>query len=225
MKNRHVHIAGAKLLFHFLGKSGQEHNIELTDRRLAHIVKQCQELPGYELFQYIDENGVRCAVDSADVNRYIREVAGQDFTAKDFRTWAGTLLATRELYAAGPCGNEQETKKAVVEAVKRVARHLGNRPATCRKYYIHPAIQTAYADGSLFSTMEAGEQQQAAYGGLGLRPEEYSVMVIIAAHQERIAEGARTAPRSHRRPSSRRSHRRALRPTTMKKRSLARRFQ
>ena len=226
MKNRHVHIAGAKLLFHFRGKSGQEHNIELTDRRLAHIVKQCQELPGYELFQYIDENGARCAVDSADVNRYIREVAGQDFTAKDFRTWAGTLLATRELYAAGPYRNEQETKKAVVEAVKRVARHLGNRPATCRKYYIHPAIQTAYADGSLFSTMEAGEQQQVAYGGLGLRPEEYCVMVIIAAHQERVAEEARAAaPRSHRRPSSRPSRRRALHPTTMRKSSLARRLQ
>jgi len=225
MKNRHVHIAGAKLLFHFRGKSGQEHNIELTDRRLARIVKECQDLPGYELFQYVDEDGVGCSVDSADVNRYIRDVAGQDFTAKDFRTWDGTILATRELYAAGPCSTGQETKKAVVEAIKRVARQLGNRPATCRKYYIHPAIQAAYSDGSLFSTMEAGKQQEAAYGGLGLRPEEYCVMVIIAAYQERLAQETLAAAPKSRRPSSRPLRRRALRPATMKKRSLALRLQ
>ena len=111
----------------------------------------------------MDESGARCAVDSADVNRYIRDMAGQDFTAKDFRTWAGTVLATRELYAAGPCRDEKEGKSSVVEAVKRVARQLGNRPATCRKYYIHPAILEAYSDGLLFSTMEAGEERA---GGL-----------------------------------------------------------
>jgi len=112
-------------------------------------------------------------------------------------------LATRELYAAGPCRNEKQAKKFVVEAVKRVAQRLGNRPATCRKYYIHPAILDAYSDGRLFSTMEAGEQQQAAYGGLGLRPEEYSVMVIIADHQEKVAREAQaTTSRSHRSSSS-----------------------
>ena len=222
MKSRHVRIAGAKLHFHFRGKSGQEHSIELTDLRLARIVKQCQDLPGYELFQYMDENGVGCAIDSADVNRYIRDVTGQDFTAKDFRTWAGTILTTRELYAAGPCRNEKEGRKTMVEVVKRVARQLGNRPATCRKYYIHPAIPKAYADGSLFSTMVAGEQQQADYGGLGLRPEEYCVMVIIAADQERLARETRAnVAGSHRiRPP----HRRTLRPTTRKERSLVRRL-
>jgi DNA topoisomerase-1 len=207
MKSRHVRIAGAKLLFNFRGKSGQEHSIELTDLRLARIVKQCQDLPGYELFQYIDEDGAGSAVDSADVNRYIRDVAGQDFTAKDFRTWAGTILAARELYAAGRRRDEKEIKTAVVAAVKRVAQQLGNRPATCRKYYIHPAMLEAYSDGTLFSTMEAGEQQQAAYGGLGLKPEEYCVMVIIAADQERLAGEARAKGiGSHRR--SRRSSRR-----------------
>ncbi len=224
MKSRHVRIAGAKLHFHFRGKSGQEHSIELTDLRLARIVKQCQDLPGSDLFQYMDENGVACAIDSGDVNRYIRDVAGQDFTAKDFRTWAGTILITRELYAAGPCRNEQHGKKTMVEAVKRVAQQLGNRPATCRKYYIHPAIAEAYSDGSLFSTMKAGEQQQAAYGGLGLRPEEYCVMVIVAADQERLAREARaTSVGSHHvsRPSSRPPRRRTLRPTTRKKRLLA----
>jgi DNA topoisomerase-1 len=191
MKGRHVHIAGARLLFHFRGKSGQEHRIELTDRRLANIVRRCQELPGYELFEYVGEDGKACAIDSADVNRYIREVSGQDFTAKDFRTWAGTVLAVRELAGAGRSRNERQAKKAIAGAVKAVAGKLGNRPATCRKYYIHPAILDAYADGSLFPTMREGEQQESAYSGLGLRTEEYCVMVIIAAHQEKLAKAVR----------------------------------
>jgi DNA topoisomerase I len=191
MKDRHVRIAGSKLLFHFRGKSGQEHGIELTDRRLANIVKQCRDLPGYDLFQYIDEEGRPCAVDSADVNRYIHDIAGSDFTAKDFRTWAGTVLAVHELCAVGPCRNESSGTRAIVNAVKSVARQLGNRPATCRKYYIHPAILDAYSDGSLFSAMRQGEQQQTAYNGLGLRPEEYGAMVVVAEHQERLARQAR----------------------------------
>lgn len=191
MKDRHVRIAGSKLLFRFRGKSGQEHSIELTDRRLANIVKQCRDLPGYELFQYIGEDGEACAVDSADVNRYIRDIAGRDFTAKDFRTWAGTVLAVRELCGAGPCRNETAGKHTIVNAVKGVAGRLGNRPATCRKYYIHPAILDAYSDGSLFSAMRQGELQQTAYHGLGLRPEEYCVMVVVAEHQERLARQAR----------------------------------
>jgi len=191
MKDRHVRIAGTRLLFHFRGKSGQEHSIELTDRRLANIVKRCQELPGYELFQYIGDNGAPCAIDSADVNQYIREISGHDFTAKDFRTWAGALLAVRELSAAGPSHNEREAKKTLVKAVKSVARQLGNRPATCRKYYIHPAILDAYADGSLLPALKCGEQQESAYAGLGLRPEEYCMMVTIAAHQEKLAHSHR----------------------------------
>ena len=191
MRNRHVHIAGAKLLFHFRGKSGQEHTIELTDRRLARVVKRCQDLPGYELFQYVDESGAACAIDSADVNHYIREIAGDEFTAKDFRTWAGAVLAVRELCAAGPARTETEKKKTVVAAVKSVARRLGNRPATCRKYYVHPAIFDAYSDGSLFGTMQQGQQQESAYAGLGLSAEEYCVMVTIASHQEKLAAGAR----------------------------------
>jgi DNA topoisomerase-1 len=192
MKNRHVAIAGSKLMFHFRGKSGQEHHIELSDRRLAKIVQQCRELPGYELFQYLDESGVRCAVDSSDVNQYIREVAGEEFTAKDFRTWAGSVLASRELYAAGPCTSETAGKKIIATAVKSVARQLGNRPATCRKYYVHPAIFDAYLNGSLFPVMDQGKEQDAAYDGKGLRPEEYCVLVIIADHQQKLAQQSRT---------------------------------
>ncbi len=193
MKGRHAKIAGAKLMFHFRGKSGLEHKIELTDERLARIVKQCQDLPGYELFQYVGESGEICRVDSADVNSYIREIAGQDFTAKDFRTWAGTVLAVRELAATGPARNESDAKHAVVHAIKNVSGKLGNRPATCRKYYIHPAVLAAYADQTLFSVMDEGRAQEEAYAGLGLRPEEYSVMVIIAEYQSRLAKAAARA--------------------------------
>ena len=190
MRDRHVRIAGAKLLFRFRGKSGQEHTIELSDQRLARIVKACQDLPGYELFQFVNEAGEICRVDSADVNRYIREICGHDFTAKDFRTWAGTVLAARELHAAGPCTSPTSGKRTIVDAIKSVARRLGNRPATCRKYYIHPAIIDAYSDGTLFPAMQQGEQQNAAYGGMGLRPEEYSVMVLVAEYQQKLAKAA-----------------------------------
>ena len=191
LRNRHVQISGATLRFQFRGKSGQKHDIELTDRRLASIVRRCQELPGYELFEYIDRDGNICPIESDDVNRYIREIAGDEFTAKDFRTWAGTLLALRELAAAGPSRNARQRKQAVIAAIKAVAAQLGNRPATCRKYYVHPAILEAYMDGSLFPVLERGEQQNIAYAGLGLRPEEYAIMVIIAAHQEKLARGER----------------------------------
>jgi DNA topoisomerase-1 len=191
LKNHHVQIAGATLRFHFRGKSGQEHRIELTDRRLAAIVRRCQELPGYELFEYLGEDGKVCAVESADVNRYIREIGGGDFTAKDFRTWAGTLCAARELATAGPSANARQGKRTVATAIKAVAARLGNRPATSRKYYVHPAIVEGYLDGSLFPAFAQGEQQDAAYAGPGLRPEEYAVMVLIAAHQEKLARTAR----------------------------------
>jgi DNA topoisomerase-1 len=190
MRDRHVRIAGARLMFRFRGKSGLEHTVEMTDRRLARIVKQCQDLPGYELFQYVNAAGEVCRVDSADVNRYIREICGHDFTAKDFRTWAGTVLAARELCEASPCSSPAAGKHAIVGAIQSVARQLGNRPSTCRKYYIHPAILDAYTEGLLFPAMRHGEEQNSAYAGLGLRPEEYSVMALIAEHQQKLAKAA-----------------------------------
>jgi DNA topoisomerase-1 len=192
MKDRHARITGGKLLLQFRGKSGQEHRIEVANRRLANIVKRCRDLPGYELFQYVGKNGRARAIDSADVNRYIREIAGEEFTAKDFRTWAGTVLAVRELCSAGAEQDEREGKKAVVAAVTTVAGHLGNRPATCRKYYVHPAVLDSYLDGTLFVTMERGKEQESAYAGMGLSSEEYCVMVTIAAHQEKLARSSRS---------------------------------
>jgi DNA topoisomerase I len=159
--------------------------VALTDRRLAHIVKMCRDLPGYELLQYVDKNGETHRIDSGDVNGYVRQLTGHDFTAKDFRAWAGTLLAARELDAAEPAASATAAKRAIVAAAsKTAARQLGNRPLTCRKYYVHPAVFDAYADRSLFETMAQGREQHEAYRGRGLQPEEYSVMVIIAKAQE-----------------------------------------
>lgn len=185
LRNKHVRLERGTLCLDFKGKSGLRHVIEVHDRRLARVVCQCQDLPGYRLFEYLDDQGVVCTVDSGDINDYVRQVTGQEFTAKDFRTWAGTFLATRAFADLGPAANQRELKTKVAAAVKRVSEQLGNRPATCRKYYIHPAIFDAYSDNSLFEVMREGIEQQRAYGGRGLQAEEYSVMVVIAKHLEK----------------------------------------
>ncbi len=191
MRNRHVRMSGSTLRFDFKGKSGLRHMIELTDPKLARVIRQCQELPGYRLFQYVDEDGSICSVGSEDVNEYLRRITGQEFTAKDFRTWAGTVLAARELVAVGRARTERESKSNIVAAIKGVARRLGNRPATCRKYYIHPAIIDAYSSETLFDAMRQGVEQDQVYRGRGLRPEEYSVMVLITKHLHEAPPAAR----------------------------------
>jgi len=150
LKSRHVTIFGREMRFHFRGKSGKVHDIALKDSRLARVVRQCQCIPGYELFQYIDDAGTRSSIHSGDVNEYLREILQADFTAKDFRTWNGTCLAARFFYENGPAASAAEAKRGVVDVVKRVAEALGNRPATCKKYYIHPAVIEAYENGTLF---------------------------------------------------------------------------
>ena len=149
LRDRHVKIAGAALQFHFRGKSGTNHTVRLHDRRLARIVKRCQDLPGYELFQYIDAAGERQTIDSADVNGYLRQLTGQDFTAKDVRTWAGTVLAACALRECGPCTSQAEAKKNIVQAIDAVAKRLGNTRAVCRACYVHPTVLDAYLDCSL----------------------------------------------------------------------------
>jgi DNA topoisomerase-1 len=135
--------------FSFRGKSGVEHEIDLNDRRLARIVRQCRDLPGYELFQYYDENGERQTVGSEEVNAYLKEVTGQDLTSKDFRTWAGTVLAAQLLREFAAFSSTAQAKRNIVAAVEQVAMRLGNTKAVCRKCYIHPAIFDAYLDGSM----------------------------------------------------------------------------
>lgn len=186
LRDRHVELSGHKLYFRFRGKSAQEHRVELTDRRLSGIVKQCRDLPGYELFQYVDEEGQVCGIDSGEVNDYLREITGEDFTAKDFRTWAGTLLAARALVECGACTSVTRTKKNIVEAVKRVATRLGNRPATCRKYYVHPAVLDAYANGLLIDTLldHRSKKMAASLQPWDLNLEELCVVALIQQSAE-----------------------------------------
>ena len=149
LRNHHVNIAGAKVNFYFRGKSGVKHAISVKDSFLAKIVRHLRDLPGYELFQYIDDEGQRRSIGSADVNEYLREITGDDFTAKDFRTWAGTVLAVEALCESEPFTTQKEAKKNIVAAVEKVAEKLGNTVAVCRKCYIHPAVIEAYAQGNL----------------------------------------------------------------------------
>ncbi|MBD2102917.1 DNA topoisomerase IB [Leptolyngbya sp. FACHB-261] len=178
LRDQHVDISGSCLHFHFRGKSGVDHDIEISDRRLARIVKRCRDIPGYELFQYLDENGQRQPIDSGAVNDYLREITGQDFTAKDFRTWSGTILAALELVELGDFSSETQAKKNVVQAVKKVAQHLGNRPATCRKYYVHPAVLDTYMAGNLLQALEQEIEQEAELP-YALRREELAIVALL----------------------------------------------
>jgi DNA topoisomerase-1 len=153
LRTRQVRVRGASMSFRFRGKSGVWHRLEHSDRRLAAIVRRIRDLPGYELFQYVDEQGETRGVDAADVNEYLRSIAGEDFTSKDFRTWAGTVLAAKALLECGKGGLSQ--------AIEQVAQALGNTKAVCRKCYIHPAVIAAHADGSLADAM-SGRRPEAA---------------------------------------------------------------
>lgn len=188
MRDRHADISGSKLRFKFRGKSGVDHDIELSDRRLAKIVKSCQDIPGQELFQYLDDEGHRQPIDSGAVNEYLREITGLDFTAKDFRTWAGTVLAAQELHDLGAAASQTEAKKNVTQAIKDVAKQLGNRPATCRKYYVHPAILDAYMDGSLFQALQQTTSPEVDDSPLELRSEERAVLKLLEQHLVREVE-------------------------------------
>jgi DNA topoisomerase-1 len=178
MRDQHAKITGTTVHFEFRGKSGVEHTVDLHDARLARIVKACQELPGYELFQYVDDHGARQTIDSADVNAYLREISGEDFTAKDFRTWAGTVLAAQALADVATFKSGAEAKRNIVKAIESVARRLGNTKAVCRKCYIHPAILDAYIDGATVATIHA-RMAKMTRSGAGLSREEAAVVRLI----------------------------------------------
>jgi len=179
LQDRHAHIRGSKIRFVFKGKSGIEHEIDLQDPRLAHIVKQCQDLPGQELLQYVDENGKVCDVGSTDVNQYIQSIAGQEFTAKDFRTWAGTVLAAIALRELKEFDSRAQAKKNIVRAVESVASKLGNTTAVCRKCYIHPAILDSYMDGALAKTLHRQAAKKLGKEIQSLKPEEAMVLTLL----------------------------------------------
>lgn len=154
MRTRHVDITGTTIKFHFRGKSGKDHAVKVQDRRVARVVARCNDLPGEVLFQYVDEEGERHSVESSDVNDYLRSIANADFTAKDFRTWAGTVLAAQALTELAAFDSEAAAKKNIVVAVKSVASRLGNTPSVCRKCYVHPQIFDAYLDGHLVEKLK-----------------------------------------------------------------------
>jgi DNA topoisomerase-1 len=172
--DRHARFDGGQARFEFRGKSGVKHCVTLNDRRLARIVKQCQEVPGQELFQYIDDDGQRHAIESSDVNAYLRDISGGDFTAKDFRTWNGTVLALRELRVGEAPSSATAGKRQVSAAIKHVAAELGNTPAVCRKAYVHPAVLHAYLEGAL-----AQEGASAPTAEHGLSDEEACVLALL----------------------------------------------
>jgi len=179
LQDRHVEISGSNLRFEFRGKSGKTHKVDLNDRRLARIVERCQDVPGEDLFQYLDDNEVRQSIGSGDVNEYIREISGQEFTAKDFRTWAGTLLAIEALTKIGDFSTQRNAKSNVLKAIDEVAERLNNTRSVCRKYYVHPAVLESYMDGKLLEHLGNGSKQGAK---VDLAADEAAVVRLLQRH-------------------------------------------
>ncbi|HEY7236025.1 MAG TPA: hypothetical protein VH539_17840 [Gemmatimonadaceae bacterium] len=179
LRRRHVTVSGAKLRFEFRGKSGIAHSVAVTDRRIARIVQRCQELPGQELFQYLDAEGRRQSVDAGDINEYLRRITGRQVTAKDFRTWAGTTLAATTLRALGPFTSEKKAKANIVAAVDQISKRLGNTRAVCRKYYVHPAILEAYLEGVTIPPTPEMRELRSAGGRAALRRDEVAVVGLL----------------------------------------------
>ncbi|HEX7811363.1 MAG TPA: DNA topoisomerase IB [Burkholderiales bacterium] len=199
LRDRHVRIDGTRLQFRFKGKSSKEHFIELNDRRVAAVVRRCRELPGYELFQYLDEDGERRSIDSDDVNGYLREITGEDYTAKDFRTWAGTLLAALALREFETFDSAAQAKKNLVRAIESVALRLGNTPAICRKCYIHPAVMDAFLDGTIRDILK-GRAEKGLEDLHNLDPEEAAVLALLQQRLQRPEMKQRPRRRAVSRP-------------------------
>ncbi len=181
MRNKHVAVKGSKVQFKFRGKSGVEHQLAIADRRLARIVKKVQDLPGQELFGFVDDEGNVQDVKSQDVNDYLKEITGEDFTAKDFRTWAGTVLAAVALNAVEAFENKTQAKKNVKAAITAVSKILGNTPAVCRKCYVHPAVLETYLSGGMIEGLRRKTEQALAENLQDLRPVEAAVMSFLQA--------------------------------------------
>jgi DNA topoisomerase-1 len=179
--NRHVKVKGQKIQFHFKGKSGKIHDVELEDRRLAGIVRKCQELPGQELFGYRNESGEAIDINSGDVNNYLGEITGKNITAKDFRTWGGTVFAAQTLHGLGPCEKKNKLKNLITQAVQATSSRLRNTPSVCRKYYIHPCVFEAYEDGQLFKVYSNCQKTKVKTSRKGLYRDEAFALKILKA--------------------------------------------
>ncbi len=180
LRNRHLDVDGATLRFDFKGKSGKMWNLDLKDKRVAKVVRSIQELPGQQLFQYIDEDGHRQPVDSADVNDYLRAITGEDVTAKDFRTWAGTVLASMALTEFEAVDSQALMKKNVKAAIESVAAKLGNTPTICRKCYVHPHVLDSYLDGGLLEGIKQKVEEELCEDADQLKPEEAALLGLLS---------------------------------------------
>ncbi|MBE2286586.1 MAG: DNA topoisomerase IB [Prosthecobacter sp.] len=197
LRNHHAKIRGAQIVFEFKGKSGKRHRVGVQDARLARLVRRCQELPGQELFGYVDDHGVVRDVSSGDVNDYLREIAGSDFSAKDFRTWAGTVMAASALRELGGCQSARQAKRNIIQVVERVSRALGNTPAICRRCYVHPAVLDGYLAGRSIDALCGSNARNLRKVVHKLRTEELDVMQQLRT-QLRRAKVHRPATRPKR---------------------------
>jgi DNA topoisomerase-1 len=179
LRRRHVAVRGSELRFEFRGKSGIQHAVAVTDRRIARIVQRCQELRGEELFKYLDDDGKKQVVQAEDVNEYLQTVTGRDITAKDFRTWAGTMHVAEALRAIGPAATRREAEKNIVSAVDLTAKRLGNTRSVCRKYYIHPALLSAYLAGDVLPPLPERKWSNRKHHGPILRQHEMDVLAFL----------------------------------------------
>ncbi|TWI67261.1 DNA topoisomerase-1 [Pseudoduganella lurida] len=187
LRNRHVHVDGKEVEFRFRGKSGVFHDVKVADRRLARIIDRMRDLPGQELFQYVDGDGTTHAIDSSDVNEYLRTITGEDYTAKDFRTWSGTVLAALALQEFEKFDSETQAKKNIVRAIESVSKKLGNTPSVCRKCYVHPVILEAYLDGTELAALRARAEAEFSKELHTLQPEEAAVLALL---QQRLRQAA-----------------------------------
>lgn len=185
LKNRHAEVEGSQVRFRFTGKSGKQWSLKVRDRRIARIIRQCQELPGQELIQYIGDEGEPKDVTSSDVNDYLRGITGFDVTAKDFRTWAGTVLAAMALQEFEAFDSAAQAKRNIRQAIERVAARLGNTPTICRKCYVHPDIIDSYLDGNLAAQIKAEVEAHLRDDMSGLEPEEAAVLAMLRGRLER----------------------------------------
>jgi DNA topoisomerase-1 len=179
MHDRHVEVNGSRLRFRFRGKGGAAHDVEVTDARVARTIRRCEELSGQHLFQYLDDHNEPADIQSDDVNEYLQRVTGDHFTAKDFRTWSGTVLAAWALDDLGEYESDSQAKRQLVNAVEAVAAELGNTPAVCRRCYVHPEVFKAHLDGSLRSVLEQQAAGKLTTDVRGLSPQEAAVVALL----------------------------------------------
>lgn len=213
LRDRHARIDGTSVRFAFTGKSGRRHEVTLRDRRLARVVARCQDLPGQDLFQYVDDEGAIVDIRSDDVNAYLREIADADVTAKDFRTWAGTVLAYRALRALQPSETDREARRNVVEAIRQTAESLGNTPAVARRSYVHPAVLQAYLDGGIANALVEAAEDQVAPPEESTEDEEAGVVDLLRQRLDLdAARGTRSDGGARRRRNRPRGNQNAARP-------------